>query len=126
MTGKQIAELAWKGTEMPEGLKLPEQWLYQTMKLLSWHFRKGLTQEEAAKQKAEAMRAFELAMYHHDYGEKTFGLWNRISVAAGEYALNPSLETADVFFRTVYGLPEDWRKDQDLARKIREERNELR
>lgn len=120
MTGKQIAELAWKGAEMPEGLKLPEQQLYQTMKLLSWHFRRGLPQEEAARQKAEVMRAFELAMYHHEYAEKTGLLWNRISAAAGEYALNPSLDTAELFFRTVYSLPEDWRKDKDLAKRIRE------
>ena len=116
MTGKQIMALAWAGKDMPDGLRLPEQQLYQTIKLIGWHYKQGLPQEQATAQKAEALRAFDLAMYNEAYAQKMFGFWNRLSVPAGAYALDPCLETAEAFYRAVYGLPEDWRKKPELAK----------
>lgn len=116
MTGKEIMALAWNGKEMPEGMTLPEQWLYQTMKLISWHYKQGMPQEQATAEKAEALRAFDLAVYQQQYADKMFKFWNRLSIPAGAYALNPCRETAEEFYRAVYGLPEDWRKKPELAK----------
>lgn len=115
MTGKEIMQLAWEGKPQPENLNQPEQLLYQTIKLISWHFKQGLPQECATAEKAEALRAYEHDKYMYEYAQRMFGFWNRLSVYFGAYALNPCEETADEFVRAVYGLPENWRKNPELA-----------
>lgn len=112
MTGDEIAKLAWKPTaSLPAKLSLSEQFLYQTIKYIAWHYRHGLNKNEAQRQKIEALRAFDRAKYDEQYAQKTAAMWNRIDVAAMEYTKAPSVATANEFYRAVYNLPPGWRKE---------------
>jgi hypothetical protein len=44
-----------------------------------------------------------------------------------EYATEPSLKAAEMFYRAVYRFPENWRRDQDsFTRALERETEELR
>lgn len=112
MTGDEIAKLAWQPTaSLPAKLSLSEQLLYQAIKYIAWHYRHGLSKDEARRQKIEVLRAFDRAKYDEQYAQKTAVLWNRIDVAAMEFTGAPSIATAYNFYRAVYNLPAGWRKE---------------
>ncbi len=127
MTGKEVAELAWKGGEMPDWMAAPEQLLFQTVKQIAWNYRQGLPVEQATREKNLAIREFERNAATHEYYLKTCELWLRISLPAMEYTLNPSLKAAEEFFRAVYRFPADFRKDEEaFTRALEQEAAELR
>ena len=103
MTDKEIMDSAFKSNIMPEGLNLPEQLFWQTMRYLSVNFRRGMPAAEATRQKGEARCAFELAQYNWVYAVKASALWNRIDAAAMAYEAEPSAENAKNFYNAVYG-----------------------
>ena len=103
MTDKEIMDSAFRSNIMPNGLNLPEQWLWQVMRYLSVNFRRGMPEAEAARQKERARRAFELAQYNWVYAVKAAALWNRIDAAAMAYEAEPNAETARAFYNAVYG-----------------------
>ena len=41
---------------------------------------------------------------------KTAQLWQRIEIAGMTFTHNPTIENANRFYATVYGLPENWQK----------------
>ena len=127
MSGKEIAELAWKGGEMPDWMTAPEQLLYQTVRQIAWHYRQGLPAEQATREKNFALREFERNAGAYKHYLQSCELWMRISLPAVEYTMNPSLKAAEEFFRAVYRFPADFRKDDEaFARALEREAEELR
>ena len=127
MSGKEIAELAWKGGELPDWMTAPEQLLYQTVRQIAWHYRQGLPAEQATREKNFALSEFERNAGSYKYYLQTCELWLRISLTAVEYTKNPSLKAAEEFFCAVHRLPADFRKDKEaFARALEREAEELR
>lgn len=111
MSPEELDKLAYRGNEMPAGLRQPEQMYYLSMRSLYAEYRKKTVDaEQSQREKAEIKRAYETAFYHDEYVKKVEGLWGRISCAAVDYIKHPSLQTAEKFYRTVYNLPENHRK----------------
>ena len=104
MTDKEIMDSAFRSNIMPEGLNLPEQLFWQTMRYLSVNFRRGMPEAEATRQKGEARCAIALAQSTWVYAVKASALWNRIDAAAMAYEAEPSAENAKNFYNAVYGI----------------------
>lgn len=127
MSGQEVAELAWKGGEMPEWMAAPEQLLFQTVKQIAWHYRQGMPAEQASREKNLAIREYEKNRTLMDNYIRSNELWLRIALPSMEYATEPSLKAAEKFYRAVYRFPENWRRDQDsFTRALEREAKELR
>lgn len=63
MSVDELERLAIKSTPMPEGLSLPEQWLYQAFRLLYKEYNAKIINREQAKiEKMQILKSFESAM----------------------------------------------------------------
>ena len=60
--------------------------------------------------KQSLLRAYESANRTKD--EYNFD-WARLERSAIDYAMNPTRETADMFYARVYNLSDDWRSDRN-------------
>ena len=57
----------------------------------------------------QAYKAANLTKDKYDF------IWARLERSARDYAMNPTKETADMFYAAVYNLPDDWRNDRNKA-----------
>ena len=111
MTVEELDRLAYKDEEIPAGLRLPEIQYFKSMRILYREYRrKEVSKEQSAREKTTILRELEKGMAHEEYCIKTEQLWGRISTAVDDYVKNPCLITADNLVRTIFGLPENFRK----------------
>lgn len=111
MTAAELDKLAYAGEEMPEGLRLHQQQYFLAMRSLYREYkRKDVNKEQSAREKTALLKAYERGEHHEEYVEKVEGLWGRISLAAAAYIKEPCLTTAEAFYRAVFNLPENHRK----------------
>lgn len=109
-TLQELKTLAWKLSEMPEGLDGPKQLYFLTLRTLSANCKNGLIDQTQLKREAEeAEAAYWQWVKLIDDRSMASQFWERVSKAAVEFAKNYDMESADNFFRTVYDLKPDWR-----------------
>jgi hypothetical protein len=124
MTADEIKNLAVKLQPMPEGLNAAEQLYFVTMRTLSADYRaKRMSAAQARKESLEAKRAFEGNAFNIKLWNHTAQLWKNIEMTAIRFAKEHTMEAADEFFRTVYGLGENWRAVRPLKEITEEENN---
>lgn len=98
---------AMGGEELPEGLSLPDQMAYISLRGLYRQYRSGvLDRETAAAEKRKIVKAARDAETMEAFRDKlarsTVTLWKEIEAAGNAYAREPTLETADAFYQAVY------------------------
>lgn len=110
MTPDEIKDKAVRLLPMPEGLNAAEQLYFVTMRTLSADYReRRMSAEQARREGFEARRAFEQNAFDIKLWKHSAELWKNIELKATRFAKEHTLEAADEFFRTVYGLGENWR-----------------
>lgn len=93
------------GHEMPDGLTGPEQRLFLALRSLYHQKRTGIIDRETAVlEKKKLLKTFELDKFRDKCGAHTVSLWKNIEEAGSLYGRDRTLEHADRFYRTVYGL----------------------
>ena len=68
-----------------------------------------ITGETARKEGLEARRAFDGNAFAMKCSQHSAELWKNIEMAAMRFTKEHTIEAADFFFQTVYGLGEKWR-----------------
>lgn len=102
---------AQKGEPMPKGLNASEQLAFLSLRNLYYrYYAKQISVEDAKAEKREIVAALSKNQHHEELMKKTSALWFRIDQAAVNYAKEPTIENAEVFYATVYGLPQSWRE----------------
>lgn len=115
MTADEIKALAVKLKPMPDGLNAAEQLYFATMRTLSADYRaKRMSAEQAKKEGLTARREFEQNAFDIKLWRHSAQLWKEIEMKATRFAKEHTIEAADEFFRTVYGLGENWRAVRPL------------
>ena len=110
MTGDEIRSIAVKLLPMPEGLNAAEQMYFTTMRNLAFIWRaKRISSEQARKESIMARREFDHNQFELKLWHQTMTMWQKIEALSVRYANEHTLELADEFYRTVYGLGENWR-----------------
>lgn len=110
MTPDEIKNMAVKLMPMPDGLDSAEQMYFTTMRNLSFDWRsKRISAEQAKKEGFMARRQFDKNAFDLKLWKQTVTMWGNIEFIATRFAKEHTLEVADLFFRTVYGLGENWR-----------------
>ena len=110
MTGDEIKSIAVKLLPMPEGLNAAEQMYFTTMRNLTFVWRaKRISSEQARKESIMARREFDHNQFELKLWHQTMTMWQKIEALSVRYANEHTLELADEFYRTVYGLGENWR-----------------
>lgn len=93
------------GCEMPGGLTSAEQRLFLSLRMLYHQKRTGIiSRETAVLEKKKLLKTFELDKFRDKCGAHTVSLWKNIEEAGSLYGRERTLEHADRFYRTVYGL----------------------
>ncbi len=99
---------------MPDGLCLSEQKAFLSLRFLYAEFDRGvISKERAALEKQKLLEQMEHEIKIDKTCEQIAQLWKRIEAAARKYAMNPTKETADMFYARVYNLDDDWRSDRN-------------
>ena len=115
MTPDEIKNMAVKLQPMPEGLNAAEQLYFATMRTLSADYRaKRMSAEQARKEGLLARREFDKNAFDIKLWKHSAQLWKDIEMKATRFAKEHTIEAADEFFRTVYGLVESWRAVRPL------------
>lgn len=110
MTGDEIKSIAVKLLPMPEGLNAAEQMYFTTMRNLAFVWRaKRISSEQARKESIMARREFDHNQFELKLWHQTMTMWQKIEALSVRYANEHTLELADEFYHTVYGLGENWR-----------------
>lgn len=110
MTADQIKNAAVHLKPMPEGLNAAEQMYFTTMRNLAFDFNVGRISSTQAKQESwQARREFDQNSLDIRLWQHTSTMWGKIEMLAVRFAKEHTMEVADLFFRTVYGLGENWR-----------------
>lgn len=113
MTGEEIKELAVRFKPMPDGLNAAETLYFVTMRRLSADFRqKRISAETARIEGNKARRAFEQYSSDCRFARHSAELWRNIEAAGTRYGKERTLEAAEEFYRTVYGLKKEWSRDE--------------
>lgn len=110
MTPDEIKGMAVKLLPMPDGLNSAEQMYFTTMRNLSFDWRsKRISAEQAKREGLMARREFDKNSFDLKLWQHTTTMWGKIEMLATRFAKEHTMEVADLFFRTVYGLGENWR-----------------
>lgn len=102
---------AMKGEPLPHKLDIADSFLYMALKCLYAMYRKGLIDRKSATEEKNRL------VYNWKADKSKIEALNRdnealrekIGVASDAYRENPSIETADALYATLYNLPTDWR-----------------
>lgn len=95
---------------MPDGLNSAEILYFVTMRSLSADYQqKRISAETARKEGHNARRAFEQNNFGCRLNQHSADLWKGIEATGTRFAKEHTLEAADEFYRTVYGLGQGWR-----------------
>lgn len=109
MQVEEILKAAAKGVAPDEELQCPERCLFYAMQDLYRRYRDGLI----AKSDGEALKADILQQYKRDRSnydlknaliKNQATLWSKIELSASRYAKDPTIEHADAFMESVYGV----------------------
>lgn len=105
----QICETAWAGGELEACADFWDLMAIHTMIALCQRFKNGtLTHEAAAAEKQKIKAEWEKARKRREdiiaIHRRQQEFYKGIEAAAAEYTKNPSIETADRLFETVYNL----------------------
>lgn len=112
MTADEIMALATKKppVQMPDGLNAAEQLYFLTMRAITAEWRaKRISEETARKEGLEARRAFDGNAFAMKCSQHSAEFWKNIEMAAMRFTKEHTIEAADFFLQTVYGLGENWR-----------------
>ena len=71
---------------------------------------KAIDRTTGTRMKQSLLQAYESANRTKD---KYDFIWARLEQSARDYAMNPTKETADMFYARVYNLNDDWRNDRN-------------
>ena len=103
MTPDELEDLAIQRAPMPELRSQADVLLFQAFRnLYEFAGRVGMSPEQGKREKAEILNAYHINKTLEDMQEATNKMWARIERAAAEYAKNPSVETADLFYKAVF------------------------
>lgn len=109
MTEADIKNAAVRFKPMPDGLNAAEILYFVTMRSLSADFRaKRISAETARTEGLAARRAFEQNNFGCRLSQHSADLWRGIEATGSRFAKERTLEAADEFYRTVYGLKKNW------------------
>lgn len=109
MTADEIKNAAIRFKPMPDGLNAAEILYFVTMRSLSADFKaKRISAETARLEGIKAQRAFEHNNFNCKLAQHSADLWRGIEMTGSRFAKERTLEAAEEFYRTVYGLKKDW------------------
>lgn len=103
MTPEELEDLAYQGAPMPDLTSQADVLLFQAFRnLYDFARRVGMSPEQGKREKSQIVEAHRINKCLEDMQEATNNMWARIERAAAEYAKNPSVETADLFYKAVF------------------------
>ena len=109
LTTDDISRYAMQNETLPDNHTMADELLWYRLRDIYKAFRNGtVNAEDGKQQKGAALYRHELesselksvkkiCMWHSDF-------WKRIEFASAQYKANPSLETAEAFYREVYSV----------------------
>ena len=104
MSPAQIEDLAYRGEEMPQGLNLAQQMLFQAFRQLYAYAKlTHMPKDQGKREKARLLREFRNRQAQMDHMEKTWAMWRQIEAAGSRFAKERTVEAAEDFYRAVYG-----------------------
>lgn len=110
MTPDEIKNAAVRFRPMPDGLNAAEVLYFVTMRSLSADYQQKRISAETARQEGlKARRAFDRNNFGCKLSQHSADLWKGIEATGTRFAKEHTLEAADEFYRTVYGLGRNWR-----------------
>lgn len=115
---KEISKYAALNKSPEEALSVPEWLLYYRLRDIYTDYKKNnINQALGEKRKNSALSQFEKDKKMYDFAEKILNdntnMWKRIDNAAIQYCKNPCVETADIFYKTVYNGTERKKKENE-------------
>ena len=115
MTPDEIKNRAVKLLPMPDGLNSAEQMYFTAMRNLSfdWH-SKRISAEQAKREGIMVRKEFEKNSFDLKLWQHTVTMWGKIEMIATRFTKEHTMEVADLFFKTVYGLGENWKAVRPL------------
>ena len=107
MTVEEISKFAASGKNIA-GMSCPERCLFLSLKEIYRDFKEGkITREDGEARKRRAVEQYEVDLQENVKSRDIYlwhtEFWRNIEEASGNYARNPSIESADAFFKAVYG-----------------------
>lgn len=118
MSVEELEDLAMVGKPLPNGLPFPEIWLYMALRLLHTQHRLGqISRSQAVLEKRELLKTFSTMELQDKLGRHHTSMWKEVEKAAAGYAKERTLETADDFYKAVYGLQRqgDFRNERSAS-----------
>lgn len=104
MTVSELEVLAHKGAKLPEGLNGAEQIFFLGMRRLYAYAKiSGMSQEQGRQEKAALLKEFGVRNLQLSRAEKTDRMWKEIEAAGNRFGQERTLESAEAFYRAVYG-----------------------
>ena len=109
MTKEEIIKFAAVGQLPAQEMTCPERALFYSLKDIYSRFKQGLLNKSQGESlKNHAMRQYELdqsaLLSSMKVLRQNAELWKAIEMAGNEYRLNRTLDLADTFIETVYGV----------------------
>ena len=105
MKVEEMEILANKGARMPEGLNGAEQILFLGLRRLYAYAKiSGMSPEEGRQEKSSLLKEFGKRNLQLARAERTDRMWKEIEAASTRFAKERTLESAEAFFRAVYGV----------------------
>lgn len=113
MNLEQLKKHAYSQDIDPMTLPAPERSFYLMAATLYDEVKSSaITQGAGTQQMLVLERKLHADTETDRINKKIAQLWKKIEQPAREYAHNPTIENADHFFASVYGLPDTWRKNK--------------
>lgn len=111
MTIDDISKYAYADTMPDTTMTVPELLLwYQLRDVYNLVKRGRWTTPAGQNAKEKCVQAFDMHQSLYEWHNK---LWQRIEHAAKNYTSNPSIETADAFYKAVYGVNPIHKEDEN-------------
>ncbi len=101
---ERLTDLARSGADMPQGLRLAEMCLFQSMRHLYAEYRCGrISQATGKRERVQIMNNYRTASAMQSIWVMSLERKKAAEMAVNEYRKNPTIENADRAIQILYG-----------------------
>lgn len=101
---ERLTELARSGADMPQGLRLAEIYLFQSMRHLYAEYRRGrLSLDAGRRERVQIMNGYKAASSMQSIWLASLERKKAAELAVSKYRKNPTIENADQAINILYG-----------------------
>lgn len=105
MTVTEIEDRAMMQEPLPTGIGTSDTWLYLCLRALHTEHRLGqITRDQGSHEKGMLLRAYEAMKFQETLGIHNGQMWKDIEAAASVFAKTQTVDSANGFYKAVYGV----------------------